>query len=101
MARKVIIVGDPGIDGAFAIALALSDPGIEVLALAATAGNIPPERATANMLILMEMLDPPKYPRIGDALPVTYERLATDLHGSDGLGGMGLPTVQLHQKHPA
>ena len=43
MARKIIIVGDPGIDGAFAIALALSDPGLEVLALAATAGNLTPD----------------------------------------------------------
>ena len=38
MADKVLLVADPGIDAAFAIALALNDPGLEVLALAATAG---------------------------------------------------------------
>src|SRR5262249_47507592 len=39
MARKVILVADPGIDGAFATALALADPEFDVLGLAATAGN--------------------------------------------------------------
>jgi inosine-uridine nucleoside N-ribohydrolase len=101
MARKVIIVNDPGIDGAFALALALADPNIDVLAWAATAGNVGPEQATSNMLVIQEMLDPPRFPRIGAALPVTYARTATDLHGPDGLGGLGLPPVQLHHQHPA
>ncbi len=101
MARKVILIGDPGIDGAFAIALALGDPGLEVVALVASAGNVEAEQATANMLIIQEMLDPPRYPRLGSALPIKYERNATALHGPDGLGGLGLPAVQLHQQHPA
>jgi len=101
MARKVILIGDPGIDGAFAIALALSDPGLEVVAMVATAGNVTAEQATANMLIIQEMLDPPRNPRLGAALPVAYERTMTALHGPDGLGGLGLPAVQLHHQHPA
>ena len=40
MANKIVIIADPGIDGAFAIALALHDPSLEVLGLAATAGNV-------------------------------------------------------------
>ena len=35
MAHKVILIGDPGIDGAFAVALALHDPNLDVLALQA------------------------------------------------------------------
>lgn len=101
MARKVILISDSGIDGAFALALALSDPGLEVLALAATAGNVGHEQATGNLFTILEQVDPPRWPRIGAALPVKYERTAAELHGPDGLGGLGLPSVQLHHPHAA
>ena len=73
MTRKLVIVADPGIDGAFAIALALHDPQLDVLGLAATAGNVTGEQATKNVHILVEQLDPPRWPRLGTALPVEYE----------------------------
>jgi inosine-uridine nucleoside N-ribohydrolase len=101
MARKVILVADPGIDGAFAAALALFDPELEVLGLVATAGNVPADQATRNVHILVEQLDPPRWPRLGAALPVTYERTATDLHGSGGLGGIEFPCAELHHPHLA
>jgi inosine-uridine nucleoside N-ribohydrolase len=100
MARKIIVVADPGIDAAFAVALALYDSDTDVLAVAATAGNVNPEQATRNVHILVEQLDPPRWPRIGAALPVEYERNATDLHGPDGLGGLNFPCAQLHHPHP-
>ncbi|HEV8062164.1 MAG TPA: nucleoside hydrolase, partial [Gemmataceae bacterium] len=62
MKRKAIIVADPGIDGAFAIAVALLDPSLEILGLAATAGNVPADQATRNLLILLEEFDPPRWP---------------------------------------
>ena len=68
MARKIIIVADPGIDGAFAIALALHDPELDVLCVAATAGNVPADQATQNVHILVQQLDPPRWPRFGAAL---------------------------------
>ena len=40
MAKKVILIADPGIDTAFAVALALHDPELDVLALVPTAGNV-------------------------------------------------------------
>ncbi len=40
MAEKIVLIADPGNDGAFAIALALFDPEIEVLGRGATAGNV-------------------------------------------------------------
>jgi inosine-uridine nucleoside N-ribohydrolase len=101
MARKTIIVADPGIDSAFAVALALHDPDVDLLGLAATAGNVPPERATRNVHVLIEQLDPPRWPRLGEALPVEYDRYATDLHGPDGLGGVDFPCAQLHHPHPS
>jgi inosine-uridine nucleoside N-ribohydrolase len=101
MARKVILLADPGIDGAFAIALALHDPDLAVLGLAATAGNVGAEPATRNMHILLEQFDPPRWPRLGAALPVEYDVNGTHLHGPNGLGGLTFPCAELHHPHPS
>jgi inosine-uridine nucleoside N-ribohydrolase len=101
MARKVILVADPGIDGAFAVALALHDPDLEVLCLAASAGNVNAVQATKNIHILVEHLDPARWPRLGAALPVEYELDGTRLHGAGGLGGVEFPCAQLHHTHPS
>jgi inosine-uridine nucleoside N-ribohydrolase len=100
MARKVIVVTDAGIDGAFAVALALFDPELDVIGLAASAGNVPGEQATRNVQILVEQLDPPRWPRLGAALPVEYDTDAQRLHGPGGLGGVEFPCAQLHHGHP-
>ena len=70
MVRKIVLVADPGIDGAFAVALALHDPDLDVLGLAATAGNVSAEQATKNVQTLIEQTDPPRWPRLGAAPPV-------------------------------
>jgi inosine-uridine nucleoside N-ribohydrolase len=101
MAQKVILVADPGIDGAFAITLALFDPQLEVLGLAATAGNVSAEQATRNVQVLVEQMDPGRWPRIGAALPVEYEIDGKQLHGPNGLGGVEFPCAQLHHPHPS
>lgn len=100
MPRNVILLADPGIDGAFAIALALFDPDLNVLGLAATAGNVPAEQATKNVHIVVEQLDPPRWPRLGTALPVEYDVDGTKLHGPAGLGNVEFPVVELHHAHP-
>jgi inosine-uridine nucleoside N-ribohydrolase len=99
VARKVILVADPGIDGAFALALALHDPDLDVLGVAATAGNVDPEQATKNVHIVIGQMDPPRWPRIGAALPVEYEVDGRKLHGPGGLGGVTFPCAQLHHPH--
>jgi inosine-uridine nucleoside N-ribohydrolase len=101
MAHKVVVVTDAGIDGAFAVALALFDPDLDVIGLAASAGNVPAEQATRNVQILVEQLDPPRWPRLGAALPVEYDVDAQRLHGPGGLGGVEFPCAQLHHAHPA
>jgi inosine-uridine nucleoside N-ribohydrolase len=98
MPQPIVILADPGIDGAFAISLALFDPSIEVLGLAATAGNVTAEKATENIQIINEQLDPPRWPRIGAALPIEYEVDGSALHGSGGLGGVSFPVASRH--HP-
>src|SRR5262245_45455978 len=101
MAHKVILIGDPGIDGAFAVALALHDPTLDGLALLATAGNVPAEQATRNVHILVEQIDPRRWPRLGAALPVEYDIDGTRLHGPGGLGGVEFHCAELHHPHPS
>jgi inosine-uridine nucleoside N-ribohydrolase len=96
MGHKVILISDPGIDGAFAIALALHDADLEVLALIATAGNISAEQANKNIHVLIEQLDPPRWPRLGAAPTVEYEIDGKRLHGPEGLGGVSFPCATLH-----
>ena len=101
MPQKVILVADPGIDTAFAIALALHDPNLDVLGLLATAGNVGADQATSNVHILIDQLDPPKWPRLGAAPQVEYELDGTALHGPDGLGGVTVACTKLHSPTPS
>jgi inosine-uridine nucleoside N-ribohydrolase len=103
MPRKVIIDCDPGIDDALALALALFDPRLEVVAVTAVAGNVPADRATINVQAIVEGLDPPRYPRLGAATPPEDAPYidARQLNGPDGLGGAGLAVSQLARQHPA
>ena len=101
MPRKIVIVADPGIDTAFAVALALADPNLEVVGLLPTAGNVPAEQATANVHTLIDVLDPPKWPKLAAALPAKYDTDGQALHGPGGLGGVSFPTATRHALHPA
>src|SRR5436309_10419575 len=96
MPQKVILVADPGIDTAFAIAIALHDPRLDVLGLLATAGNVSADQATENVHILIDQLDPPRWPRLGAALPADYGIDGRDLHGPKGLGNTDFPAALLH-----
>lgn len=101
MTRNLILITDPGIDGAFAIALALLDPELNVTGLAACAGNVAAEQATKNVHIVVEQIDPPRWPRLGTALPVEYDVDGRQMHGPTGLGPNTFPCVQLHHSHPS
>ena len=100
MPRKVILDIDPGIDDAVALAMALFDPRLEVLAVTATGGNVPAEQATANLQSLVGILDPPRLPRLGVApTDIVPPEKPFTMHGVDGLGGIDLPRAQLHGGH--
>ena len=58
MPRKVIIDCDPGIDDAIALCMALAAPEVEVVAVTAVGGNVPPAQATRNVQGLIAELDP-------------------------------------------
>lgn len=101
MPRKVIIIGDPGIDTSFAIALALHDPDLDVVGLLPCAGNVSAEQATQNVHILTDVLDPRKWPRVASAVPVQYEIDGTSSHGPTGLGDLNLAVSMRNPPPPA
>jgi inosine-uridine nucleoside N-ribohydrolase len=96
MSNKVVLICDPGIDGAFAIALALFDPEIEVVGILATAGNVSAEQATKNVRIVLDQLDPDRWPRLGAAPDIDYGADGKNLHGPYGLGHTDFPCASLH-----
>ena len=101
MPRKVILIADPGIDTAFAVALALNDPNLHEVGLLPTAGNVSAEQATANVHTLIDVIDPPKWPKLAAALPARYDANGLALHGPGGLGGASFPSAMRHTLHPA
>ncbi len=100
--RKVILDMDPGFGDALALALALASPEIEVVAVTATGGNVPPRDASRNVHAIIEYLDPPRRPRIGQASDEQILRTdARQLNGPDGLCGANLDMVELVNQHAA
>jgi inosine-uridine nucleoside N-ribohydrolase len=87
---KVVIDADPGIDDAMAIAFALRSPELEVLAITTVFGNADVEVATANALLLVELLDRRIPVARGAAQPLVLPRRPPPdfVHGRDGLGNV-------------
>lgn len=112
MPQKLIIDADPGIGDALAIAAALLDPDLDVIALTAVGGSVSAVQAGRNLQALVEALDPPKWPRIGvadagqrlqeaEALPPDspdWELHHRSLNGPEGLGDWKPGVADLH--HP-
>lgn len=101
--KKVLLDVDPGIDDAVALCLALFNPQLEVVAVTAVGGNVPPEQATRNVQAIIEQLDPPRWPRIGVAtMPeMGLPTRNVQLHGSDGLGNANFVVSELQHRHPS
>ncbi|MDZ7936747.1 MAG: nucleoside hydrolase [Rhodoferax sp.] len=58
-ARKVIYDTDPGVDDAMALYYALAHPGVDVIGITTTFGNVTVEQAATNGLYLTEIADRP------------------------------------------
>jgi inosine-uridine nucleoside N-ribohydrolase len=101
MATKVVLINDPGIDGAFALALALYDPEIDVVGMLATPGNISADQANKNVRIILDQIDPPRWPRLGNAPSVDYGVDGRRLHGPTGLGHTDFPCASPHHVPPS
>lgn len=89
-ARKVIYDTDPGVDDAMALYYALAHPGINVVGITTTFGNVTVEQAAINALYLCDIA--------GKKIPVTqgvktpwFKAPGTPpdfIHGADGLGNL-------------
>ncbi|CAM0880345.1 unnamed protein product [Alopecurus aequalis] len=93
--KKVIIDTDPGIDDAMAIFVALNSPELEVVGLTTIFGNVYTSLATRNALHLLEAAGRTDIP-VAEGSPVTVKkatklRIASFVHGSDGLGNQNFP----------
>lgn len=88
--RPLIIDTDPGVDDAFALALAALSDEVDLLAVTTVFGNVPLETTTRNaqrVLALCEREDVPV--AVGAARPLVhpYPGRASYAHGADGLSG--------------
>jgi purine nucleosidase len=93
MPRRIVIDTDPGTDDAVAILLALASPELEVLGLAAVAGNVPLALGGRNARAICELAgraDVPVY--AGCSRPLARPLLTAEhVHGASGLGRLVLP----------
>ncbi|MFP5344001.1 MAG: nucleoside hydrolase [Candidatus Limnocylindria bacterium] len=91
--RPVILDCDPGHDDALAIALAVTDPRIDVLAITTVAGNAGLERTTRNAGRILALAGRPDIPvAAGAARPLAREPwIPIAFHGESGLDGADLP----------
>jgi pyrimidine-specific ribonucleoside hydrolase len=87
---KLIIDTDPGVDDAFAIALAAQSDDVELLGVTTVFGNVPIETTTRNarrILALCKRGDVPVAEGAARPLVHPHLRRAKYVHGLDGLSG--------------
>ena len=103
MPRRIIIDTDPGIDDAVAILLAFASPELEVLGLAAVAGNLPLSITERNARSLIELVGRGDIPVFaGCPRPMGRPLVSAEhIHGGSGLGELVLPppTVPSRPEH--
>ena len=88
---KVIYDTDPGVDDAMALYYALAHPGIEVVGITTTFGNVTVAQAASNALYLTAIAGQAHIPVTrGVADPMVRQSQAKFdfIHGADGLGNL-------------
>jgi len=91
--RKVIFDTDPGVDDAMALYFALAHPGIDVVGVTTTFGNVSVEQAARNALYLTSLANKRHIAvtqGVASPLVKPLEAPPHTIHGRDGLGN--LPT---------
>ncbi|ANN15757.1 nucleoside hydrolase [Amycolatopsis orientalis] len=90
MGTKLIIDTDPGVDDAFALALATQSEDVDLLGVTTVFGNVPLSHTTANARRLLRLFGRDDVPvAAGAARPLVYDNAkpAGFVHGEDGLSG--------------
>lgn len=96
---KFIIDTDTGSDDAVALVLAYTDPRVEVLATTVVSGNVPMELGLQNALYTAELCGSTAPVYAGADRPLLREAVyATDVHGQDGMGDIGLPLTDASRR---
>ena len=88
---KVIYDTDPGVDDEMALYYALAHPGIDVVGITTTFGNVSVAQAATNALYLCAIAGQPHIPVTrGVASPMVRQSEAKFdfIHGADGLGNL-------------
>jgi len=88
--KRIIYDGDPGIDDALAILLALKSPELKLEAITTVGGNVTVEQATQNALKILELAENEDV-RVAKGTQRPNIKTATEFHGEDGLGNTNLP----------
>lgn len=103
MGRKLIIDTDPGVDDAFAIALAAVSEDVDLLGVTTVFGNVALPDTTRNTLRLLALCGREDVPvGAGADRPLVHPQRAraTRVHGADGLSGRSSvlpePTRDVH-----
>lgn len=92
-AQRVIIDTDPGIDDAFALAVAMCAPEIDIVGLTSTFGNGSTGVTTSNALRVVEHMGhlTPVVAGVAGPLVRTSDDYGRVVHGTDGLGEAAVP----------
>lgn len=92
-ALPVLLDVDTGGDDALALLLAVASPALDVRGITCVAGNCPLPQVVSNTLALLDAISAPSIPVApGMDRPILETGLpAPPLHGSDGMGDLGLP----------
>ncbi len=93
MKKKVFIDCDPGLDDFLALLTALKLPQLEVVGVAATAGNLPLETTSRNVAKILELAGRTDVPYAeGSVHPLLRPQItAEEYHGKSGIGTIALP----------
>jgi len=90
---------DTASDDAVALVMALRHPDVDVVGIGVVAGNVPLDQAVQNALYTRELCDRDDVPvYVGEAAPLSIPlETAQNVHGTDGMGDIGL---RLHGRSP-
>ena len=100
---RLVIDTDTASDDAVALMLALAEPGVTVDAITVVAGNVPLPQAVINALVTCDVMGQTDVPvHVGRPGPIMRPLdTAQDVHGSNGMGDIDLPTPSrgAHAEH--
>lgn len=97
--RRVLVDADVGIDDAIALIYLLARQDTEIIGIGSVHGNCAVNNATENALYVLEVCGAADVPvAAGAASPLDQEvQYAPHVHGSDGLGDLGLAPAVSHR----